>query len=222
MKKSGMNNKKGITSKTIIEILIVIASFVVVLLFLFYLNLKGIIGESSCTNSLTWKSIPLINHLISVNCESQDVCINMGGTCTGAGKDTQNIRITDSQEVFSQLKDLTDVCWSTAGRGDITGIGSGECGICYIVYFDGNVQKKIVSFPKEEVYKQSMSIFGFSDVKMFEALVKTENDANSLSTASPVAVISLGKDWGGKHNIVVLSQYDLRSLQNSGCSSFVF
>jgi len=190
-----IKRKKGeLTSKHLVTIIIIIFSFAVILIFYFTLNLKGQINEQTCRQSLAQREVfskigfKGINagKLISVKCETKEVCISMGGDCSGAGKDVEKVSVKTLSEVDRKISDLANDCWSMVGLGKISIGPVGTCGLCSIVYFDDKVQSLI----SKRFDRFGDSVRGAVRGNTYDIYVKNKD------YASPLAMIAYryGKD----------------------------
>jgi hypothetical protein len=189
-----MNKKGGMTAKQIITIVILIVSFAILVIFFFALNIRSMMTENVCTNSLVWRSLPLASELelASVACESQDVCINIGGSCSGVREDAINILVSGNEEVNEEILKLNDSCDKITGSGEINYGSEGECGICYIIYFDENLQEQ-----------------------KFDVIQK-------LDKTKPIAVVAFSTEVKRDYTKILLSQYTAEKLKETECESYLF
>jgi hypothetical protein len=133
--------KKGeLTSQQIITIVILIISFVVILAFIFMLDIGGTIDEETCRNSLELKQINFIGRFMSLKCKTQDICFSMGGECQTYAKDIKKINVRNEGEILKETSNLITKCWVMMGEGKMDYGGKGSCAICYKVYFDEKIK----------------------------------------------------------------------------------
>ena len=143
-------NKKGeLTTKQLVVIIILIASFIIVLFLLFRLNLGETSAKEICHNSvvLRGKSGGLAGHL---DCRINYLCISGGEDCKGISA-TSTIKVDPDGEEFKNetMKAIADEmsdCWWMFGEEKINYAGGDlpkktACSICSIVEFDEKLKK---------------------------------------------------------------------------------
>lgn len=138
MKKNG-----EITSQQIILLIILIASFAVILFFLLRLNLGEQTNQELCRNSVVLQSRSVLPDQKSLSCYRTYTCITNDGTCE-ALNDPNIVEVDNKKEVYRELsKGLTD-CWWMFGEGKVDYVGedltkNNYCSICSQVYVDSNL-----------------------------------------------------------------------------------
>lgn len=134
-----MINKKGeLTSTQLITIAILIISFAVILFFLVRANLKSDIDAEACRNSISMRGIPFGDYIITLKCKTQDVCFSMSGDCEEEVDDI--IQVVDKDELVKEMVNLLADCWWMFGEGKIDYGKTGDCAICYKIYFDDEIK----------------------------------------------------------------------------------
>jgi hypothetical protein len=147
-----MRNKKGeLTTTQLVTIIILIASFAVILFFIFRLNLGETTDKEICHNSVVLRGQSKIG-TGPLDCRTSYVCISGGGECEGITA-TKTIEAETRDEVMNALAEEMASCWFMFGEGkknniDYVGyswkpdflVGT-HCAICSIVEFDENVQE---------------------------------------------------------------------------------
>ncbi len=156
-------NKKGeLTTKQIVSIIILIASFIIILFLLFRLNLGETTAKEICHNSviLKDKSGVLAGNL---DCRTNYLCISGGKDCEGFSSTSKiKINLNEPKEEYKNLimKSIADEmsdCWWMFGEGSIKYGGgfastSVYCAICSIVVFDEKIQEQIPEITYSEFY----------------------------------------------------------------------
>ncbi|MCK5624540.1 hypothetical protein KAI04_01740 [Candidatus Pacearchaeota archaeon] len=140
------NNKGELSTQQIIMLIILIMSFIVILYFLFRLNL-GESGEKEiCYNSVVMKANPVLSKGdVSLNCQRTYVCLTKDGSCEAMTN--PNIRkVETSDEVYKALADEMADCWWMFGEGTIDYVGdkakeSNYCSICSQIAFDDSMKE---------------------------------------------------------------------------------
>ena len=124
-----IQNKKGeVTTKQLVTLIVLIASFLIILFFIFSLDLGGTTDEQICRNSVVLKGkIPLAGPL---DCKTNYVTI-----------ETEN-----KEEVMKIIADKMASCWYMFGEGKIdyssklANAGTVSCSVCSILEFDTDIQ----------------------------------------------------------------------------------
>lgn len=132
-------NKRGeLTTKHIVMIIILIASFIIVLFLLFRLNLGETSSKEICHNSvvLKEKSGILAGPL---DCRTNYLCISGGGDCEEISA-TSTVKVNNKNETMKALADEMSDCWWMFGEGKIDYVAPGTwtkvaCSVCSIVEF---------------------------------------------------------------------------------------
>jgi hypothetical protein len=138
--------KKGeLTTTQIVTLIILLASFIVILIFLFLLDFEGDTEREVCHNSvvLKGKSEGLVGDL---DCKTQYVCISSGGECEGFAADEKiSVDAEDEDSVMNALAEEMANCWWMFGEGRVDygksgALSKNSCAVCSIVKFetDGN------------------------------------------------------------------------------------
>ena len=166
-------NKKGeLTTKKLVTIIVLIASFVIILFLLFRLNLGATTDKEICHNSFVLKSKGqgLVGGL---DCKTNYLCITGGGKCEEYNP-TETIKISlkgedeiIKQEITKVIADEIADCWWMIGEceldyGGFWDIQGYHCAVCSIIKFDDTIQaeyseieingKKILTSKKYSVF----------------------------------------------------------------------
>ena len=193
-----MKGKKGeLTSKQLITIIILIISFAIILIFFLMFPWKQEITRETCTNSIVLRSkVPdLLKGASGLKCESQDVCINLGGECSGVRENVENIRIENVEKINEKLNELKLDCFGMVGEGKVKYGKNGECGLCHLIYFDDKVQQEV----------GEISI-----------------DGQQLRTDKPIAIIAYSQDIVDRYSKIIFSQYTSDELKKTKCNNYLF
>lgn len=149
--------KRGeITTQQIVLLIILLVSFAIILIFIFYLNPGETTNKEICHNSvvLNDKSAGISG---AIDCRTNYVCISGGGDCEslpGAAK----IKVNPSkrEEIVGAIaKEMAD-CWWMFGEGNIEYVNPNafegvSCSVCSVISFDEKL-KEIESIPYIELY----------------------------------------------------------------------
>lgn len=140
-----MRNKKGeLTTTQLVTIIVLIASFAVILFFIFRLNLGETTDKEICHNSVVLRGQSGLS-TGPLDCRTSYVCISGGGECEQITA-TTTIEAGTKEEVMKALAQEMSNCWWMFGEGNIK-YGEGfastsvHCAICSIIDFDENVQE---------------------------------------------------------------------------------
>jgi hypothetical protein len=144
-----MKNKKAeLTTKHIVMIIILIASFIIVLFLLFRLNLGETTNKEVCHNSVVLKGKSGI-FAGSLNCRTNYLCISGDGDC-GEIPTTSTIEIDpeSTDEIMKAIADEMSDCWWMFGEGKINYVGekfSGNmaCALCSVIDFDETIKGSV-------------------------------------------------------------------------------
>lgn len=231
-----MKNKKGaLTQKQIITIIILIISFVIILAFLLMLNLKGEIDKEACRNSVSMRGLlPYFKDSISLKCKTQDVCLSMGAGCEEPVDET--INVGKREEVIKELVNLLADCWWMMGEGKADYGSSGDCAICYKVYFDVGIYETLTYdelynyMANNKISDKSMSyLFYLYKVNNIDSIPSSSRRTGDMNLNEEYAVVTKIKEKGNHipPNLVKFSSKDLGiegkypGVKGFGCSKFV-
>lgn len=137
--------KKGeLATQQIVMLIILIASFAIILFFLVKLNLGQTTEKELCHNSVVTKGSSILpEDTVPLDCKRTYLCITKDGSCEQMTKPDKQ-RVSTEEEVYEVLaKEMAD-CWWMFGEGKINYIGEGihenlYCSICTQVAFDNSV-----------------------------------------------------------------------------------
>lgn len=151
-------NKKGdITTTQIIVLIILITSFIVILLFLFRLNLGKTSDKEICHNSVIMRgSSVLPKESIPLNCQTNYLCITQDGSCEKMSGTYETKKVKIKEEVYEILANEMADCWWTFGEGKLNYVGKDfqsdlYCSICSQISFDNSLE----IFENKEIDEQS-------------------------------------------------------------------
>lgn len=149
-------NKKGeMTTQQIVTLIILIASFVVILIFLFILNLGETSNKEICHNSVVLKSKGggFVGRL---DCSTNYLCISGGGECEDfTPTSTVKIDPSSKEEIMDAIVAEMADCWWMFGEGELDymqGIFELKtaCAVCSIIKFDDEIQQKFETITYRE------------------------------------------------------------------------
>ena len=141
MNKRGIQNKKGeLTTKQLVTLIILIASFIIILFLIFRLNLGQTTDEEICRNSVVLKGQ---SQLVSgpLDCKTDYVTIST----------------EKEEEVMKIIADEMASCWYMFGEGEVD-YGKGllatnvRCAICSVIEFDEKTRGKFPQISYSRFY----------------------------------------------------------------------
>lgn len=151
-----MHNKKAeLTTTQIVMITVLIASFAIILFFIFRLNLEGTTTEQICHNSVVQRSNSLISSTgtVPLNCKPRYICISSNSKCTNSRmpKPDEVMIVKNKQDLFKVIAEEMATCWWMYGEGEIDYLGQSDaitnkyCSICSNIVFDKSIKEKILT-----------------------------------------------------------------------------
>ncbi|MBI2004532.1 hypothetical protein HYS72_03660 [Candidatus Pacearchaeota archaeon] len=209
---SFMKNKNGeLSTQQIVLMVILIASFIVILFFLFRLGIGEKSEEQLCHNSVLQKASVFSE--APLQCYRDYVCITKDGSCGELIK-PEKIKVKSLDEVYGALADEMANCWWMFGEGKINYAGSdltknNYCSICSQIYLDDSLEslegvedKKLSkdelydyltknNYSKEQTYSQYL--LGTNDIQGLKtSILQNENNKDNLGTFGK---IEIGKQY---------------------------
>src|SRR3989344_3635482 len=143
----GMLNKKGeITTQQIVTLIILIASFAVILFLLFRLNLGKQTGTDLCRNSVILKGKSVLpKDTIKLDCYRGYKCLTFDGSCEGLNN-PEIAKVKTATDVYKNIADEMAQCWSMFGEGKVNYAGddltkNNYCSICSQILFDNSLSE---------------------------------------------------------------------------------
>ena len=163
-----IKNKRGLLTKTTIGAIILIASFVVVLLFIRWSNLKNTINKETCHQSIIMRSTFNLGALqagtktIPLRCRTEKICVTMSGEgCEESGMvstdESPVTKIKISSNLFEAKEEIKEImadalydCHSMLGEGKLNFMprkvwNKRYCLICSRIDFDKKAREEIES-----------------------------------------------------------------------------
>lgn len=193
-----MINKRGdITTQQIVLLIILIASFAVILFFIFRLNLGATTAKEVCHNSVITRGASVLpGESVPLNCKTTYVCITQDGSCENSAGSFEKKKVATSDEVYDLLANEMADCWWMFGEGKINYIGKEflserYCSICSQINFDNSIKEKIFEsgeitqktfyeyLAKINVSNKGISyleyLYGLNSVQKMEESLKSKN-----------------------------------------------
>ncbi len=156
-----MGNKRGeMTSQQIVILIILVASFAVLLFFLFRLNLGSETEKEICHNSVVTRGSAVVpTEAVPLDCQRSYICISGDGSCEEMTKPSVK-KVKTKEEIYDVLANELADCWWVFGEGKINYVGEDiipgmYCSICSQIAFDDSLNEIIESgeLDKEEFYQ---------------------------------------------------------------------
>ena len=146
-------DKKGeLTTTHLVGLIVLIASFAIILFFIFRLNPFDVTQAEICHNSLVLKDKGK-GFIGEIDCRSNYVCVS-GNDCESFPT-TKNVRISsDPQKIKKFLAEELAQCWWTFGEGklDFSNVDDDTCARCSIIRFDESLSQETPSIPLSKLY----------------------------------------------------------------------
>jgi hypothetical protein len=184
-----MNKKAELTTQQIVLLVILIASFAVLLLFLFNLDLGKESDKELCHNSVITRGNALIpTEAVPLNCKRSYICLSFDGSCEKMTS-PEIKEVETEQEVYQVLADELAECWWMFGEGKVNYVGKETfenlyCSLCSQIAFDDSVKE---IFPSGN--------FSYTDLKKYLLETKFEGDKSYYGYLYQVPFVE-GKDYG--------------------------
>jgi len=148
--------KRGdITTQQIVLLIILIASFAVILFFIFRLNLGETNAQEICHNSVVSRGASVLpSDSIPLNCQTTYVCITKDGSCEKMSGTKEIKKVKTKDEVYDTLANEMADCWWMFGEGKINYVGKDltpeklYCSICSQIAFDDSLKE---IFPDNQI-----------------------------------------------------------------------
>ena len=127
-----MNLRGELTTQQLVIMIVLIASFSILLLFLLRFDFKGSTREEICRESVVLASKSGTG--VSLNCQTSYECLSSGDSCQSL-KSAEIVRIKNDQEIVEHVADSLVSCWNMYWKGeyDFVSFSAGttkSCGIC--------------------------------------------------------------------------------------------
>ena len=221
-----MNNLKGIINKRaelstqqIVLMIILIASFAVILFFLLRLNIGEKSEEQLCRNSVLQKASVFSE--APLQCYRNYICITEDGSCEELIK-PEKVKVNSLEEVYKTLANEMADCWWMFGEGKVEYVGkdftkNNYCSICSQIYFDDSleaidgVENKKIS--KDELYEYMIKN-EYSKNKTYSQYLLGTNDLSIFKEQGIFGNIEIGKQY---FNVMGITS----GTKNPWASSFV-
>ena len=196
-----MKNKNGeLSTQQIVLMIILIASFAVIIFFLVRLGIGEKSEEQLCHNSVLQKASVFTD--APLQCYRNYICITKDGSCEELIK-PEEVKVKSLDEVYKTLADEMTDCWWMFGEGKVEYIGkdftkSNHCSICSQIYFDDSlealegIENKKIS--KDELYEY-MTKNEYSKDRTYAYYLFGTNDLSIFKEQGSFGNIEIGKQY---------------------------
>lgn len=147
-----------ITTQQIILFFVLAGSFIVILFFIFRLDLGGTSESEVCHASVVTRSSGfLLQQTVPLNCKTSYVCLSKDGSCEKMTS-SEIVKVKTKEEVYKALAEEGANCWWMFGEGKADYIGVAQasgtigdftsdlyCSICSQVAFDDSLYSLFVT-----------------------------------------------------------------------------
>ncbi|MBU2615760.1 MAG: hypothetical protein KKC19_01515 [Nanoarchaeota archaeon] len=237
--------KKGeITTKQLVTLIVLIASFIIILFLFFQLNLGSTSNQEICHNSVVLRDTTA-SLAGTLDCRTEYVCVSGGGECEGLTETlTREVDASDKITVMNALAEELVNCWWMFGEGEVNYIDRGlfndvACSICSIVGFDETLQSsKTVTYDDLYNYMRTNSttssqtylqyLYGTNALEDIGTKIPIEGyldeSLNFEKTYFVLTGISQGvalSRWGSEQVPVVLLEKTPENYATVGCDKFL-
>ena len=199
-----MNKKGEMTTEQIVILIILIASFAVILFFIFRLDLFNENKDNICHNSViargnVAKISGTTSNAIPLDCERSYVCITADNACPNMQKPIV-IKVKTKEDVYFELAEQLADCWWMFGEGKINYVGSDMfdklyCSICDQIVFDESVQELFEgeTFSRKEFYEYLIKNNVSTEKTYYEYFFN--DDPGSFSNWGEMGIVNLSKPY---------------------------
>jgi len=185
-----MKNKKAeLTTQQIVMLVILIISFIVILFFIFRLDLGETTEKELCHNSVVMRGNSIIGDIAStpLKCYRSYVCITEDGSCE-AMTNPEIKEVETEDDVYEVFAEEMAECWWMFGEGEIDYVGKDMigklyCSICSQIAFDDSSMK---IFSTGKIDKGELYIYlknnNYSEDEKYLAYLYGTNDLAKIQT----------------------------------------
>jgi len=197
-----MNKKGEMTTQQIVVMIILIASFAVILFFLARLGLGEDADTELCHNSVAMRGagISELADATPLNCKRESVCFSKDGSCENMYK-PKVVEVEDKLSAYKALAEEISTCWWMFGEGKVNYVGKDVlpklyCSLCDQVAFDDSMKEVFDGneFDKKEFYYY-MTLANISETQTYSQYLFGTNDLNVISGNLSYGKIKLDKQY---------------------------
>jgi hypothetical protein len=203
-----MKKRAEMTTQQIVILIVLIASFAVILFFLSKLYLGSESQKELCHNSVVMRAnMPIGGDSVPLNCKREYVCITEDGSCESLTNPIK-YKVKTEEEVYEILANELADCWWMFGEGKIDYVGKDTfpglyCSLCSQIAFDDSVQKifNANEFDKRNLYEY-MANNEISNEETYSKYLYGTNDLSEISGGLDFGKVFLDKQYYAMMGIV--------------------
>ena len=191
--------KRGeLTTQQIVILIILIASFAIILFLLFRLDIGKETNAELCRNSVVLRGKSFFpGETIQLKCYKTYKCITFDGSCEKLNN-PEVVKVKNTEEIYKELAGEMANCWHMFGEGKVNYLTGGDlkknnyCSICSDILFDDSLKEipglEDGKIDKNNLYYEYLSkndvpyaktnflnyLFGANDAKQFRESVKNQ------------------------------------------------
>lgn len=194
-----MKKRAEMTTQQIVILVVLIASFAVILLFFSKLNFGSESQKEVCHNSVIMRA-KTPGEMVPLNCQREYVCISMKNSCDKM-TNAKVYKVKTEDEVYDVLANELADCWWMFGEGKVDYVGKDTlpglyCSLCSQIAFD-NSTKEIFggeTFEKIRLHDYMANVERTNGESYSEYLYGT-NDLEDVSGGLSFGEINLSKNY---------------------------
>ena len=212
-----IKNKLGeLTTQQIVMLVVLIVSFAVILIFLFFLDLGKTTDDDICHNSVVLRANSVVSvDTVPLRCKTENTCFSGDKTCESM-TNPKVVQVDKETDVYEKLADRMANCWWMFGEGKLNYVGTDKnpglyCSLCNFVEFDDSALKVIPSgkVDQEKLYDYMATKKMPGKKFTYAEYLYGTNDLSFL-TESDTGALEYGKlDMGKQYYIMTAMDSDL-------------
>ncbi|MBU0958357.1 MAG: hypothetical protein KKB31_00285 [Nanoarchaeota archaeon] len=155
------NSKRGeLTTQQIVTLVILIVSFIIILIFIFLLDLGGTTDAEICRNSVVLRGNSVVpGDAVGLDCGREYLCITKDGSCEGL-TNPEVKKVDNLEGIYGVVAEEMRSCWWMFGEGkvkyiDDAALKRNHCSICDQILFDDSLEELLegeVKISKDALY----------------------------------------------------------------------
>ena len=223
MEKRKINKRAELTTAQLVGLLVLIASFVILLILFFRLNLGEESNKEICHNSVLLKD-KTGGFVGSLDCRTNYVCISGGDDCEDSFSSKVNVDPSNKDEIMKAIADEEVGCWWQFGEGKVNNYAGGVgdiaptkvyCAVCSVIQFDKKVQEEVSKITYPEYYSYLSRTEKGDSQTYLQYLFKT-SDPSSLRINEHFGVVDINSDFfATKEKYSIITGIDSNANNNN-------
>lgn len=192
-KTGGSLMKRGeLTTTQIVTLVLLIASFLIILYFIFLADFGKTTDKELCHNSVVTRSESVLpTDAIELECKTSYVCLTEDGSCDVL-TNPEIVKVSSKDEVYEALARELAECWWMFGEGKYEYVskdflpGNLYCSVCSQIAFDDSVRERVFQeeSPSLKEFFTYLSTHNLRDSAMtYATYLFGSDDSASLETA---------------------------------------